>query len=150
MGGICTVVNSVFRAWATSFKIVSLDMWLPEGGQGEIAWVVDNTDQGPDQAFDAMVPTGITTSERLSTSPPKESIASDWVNDTAVMADDLFSVTSSVAGAILDMDVEYTLPNEFSLTSITIAAGVLGTAYYLALDDATGGNIVPVNRPTTT
>ncbi len=151
LGGICSVVNSTIRAWTTSFKIVSLDLYLPSGGQGEISWVVDNTDQGPDQSWDSEIPTGVTVPDRISTSPPAASIASDWVNDTADLTDELFRVTNSTSGAVFDMDVEYTLPNEFSLTSFTVATATLGAAYYLALDDDGGTqNFLPINRPTTT
>jgi len=150
LGTVCTVANSAVRCIATSFRICSLAMYLPNGGSGEIMWVVDNTDQGPDEGFDCTIPANISVTEPIVTSPPANSIANDWVNDAAVLADELLLITSSTAGAVLDMDVEYTLPNEFTLTSLTVAAATLGVFYYLSLDDSTGNNITAINRPTTT
>lgn len=149
LGGICSVANTTLKAWATSFRIVSLDMYMPNGGAGEISWIVDNTDQGPDEAYDVTIPANISVTEGIHTSPPSRSVASDWVNIAGDLTDELFRVSSSTSGAVLDMDVEYTLPNEFTAASITIAAGTLGVAYYLALDQSGSKAITAINRPTT-
>jgi len=149
LGGICTVVNSALRCFATSFRLMSLDMYLPNGGQGELSWVVDNTDQGPDESYDVTIPANISVSEGIHTSPPRWSVVADWVNAAADLTDEVFRVSCSTTGAVIDMDIEYTLPNDFTPTSITIAAGVLSTAYYLSLDQGGGNNITAINRPTT-
>lgn len=151
LGGICTITNSVLTLVATSFRIHGVTLYPASGGLGEIAWADTSSGAGPDQAHEAILPAGIAQTETVRSSPPAKSLASFWINVSAISANPLFRVTTSNSGHVLDLDVEYTFRNELSPVTVIIATGVLGVYYYLRLDQSSGAPryFDPVDRPNT-
>jgi len=93
----------------------------------------------------------------ISSSPPKDSLASFWNNSNTTQATGLFQI-STVAGSFVDIDVQYTVLDiaapAFAGISTT-AGGTIGTVYTSALDNWTTGGVwngsplyTPVNKIT--
>jgi len=60
----------------------------------------------------------------------------------------MFNITTN-AEAIIDLAVDYRISNVFSPVASTVAAGTLGSVYYLALDGPSSNKLQVVGLPTT-
>jgi hypothetical protein len=149
LGTICTVTNSTVRPWASSFRINSIKIWgsaSSAAAQSErLFWSSGPGAQSRDWEVDKTVPEGLTVSGALVTRPPKGTLGALWQTSNAAI---LFVVALNV-GSVLDMDVSFTLSNQFVSGTQTVATGVLGTIYYLYLDGSTSHTLVPVALPST-
>jgi hypothetical protein len=70
-----------------------------------------------------------------------------WQNSSA-SATTLFTLYDVQKGSIVDVDLTYCQRNSQAGLSFTVTTAVLGTAYYLYLDGATG-KLQPVALPNT-
>jgi len=148
-GGICTVTNSTFSPWASSFRLHSITIWpgMSSTGyqHGNITFSAAYSAAVEDRMEDMTQPEGSTVSRAVKFVPPKSSLASMFVSGSS---SNLFLVTSA-PGSIIDVDLEFTLENTFIPNTIAITTGVLGTAYYLPLDGASSHLITPSALPST-
>lgn len=152
-GGICSVTNATLRPIATSVLLHSVTIFPNASTSAtqtsEISWTGANADQTPDFSYNESLPANVVETHPVRAVPPKASLMADWFNNTVTASDIAFVLTLG-SGTVLDVDVECTLPNNFSPVSLTIASGVLGTYYYLRLNHNGAKTITPVNLPTTT
>lgn len=152
-GGTCSVTNSTFRPWASSFRIKEIRMY-PGVNPGvgvsynSVAWNSGISGVAQDQERVDDLPSGITVSHALSFKPPAKSLASDWISCLATTTTNLFAMQSQ-NGTIVDFHVDYTLSNQFQAGSITISTGVLGSIYYLPLDGAASAEYPNTHLPST-
>jgi hypothetical protein len=152
-GGVCSVTNSVFKPWASSFRIKEIRMYPgvnPNVGvsYNSVAWNSGISGVAQDQERVDDLPAGITVTHALSFKPPEKSLASDWISCIATTTTNLFAMQSQV-GTIIDFHVDYTLSNQFQAGSITIATGTLGSIYYLPLDGAASAEYPNTHLPGT-
>jgi len=150
LGGICTVANTTVKGWVGSYRLRSVTVWpgalTTSQTSAQLQWGAGTSSQARDQSMIESIPEGVTSTSGLVFVPPPEALASMWVLSNASMT--VFTAVCPV-GSILDLSVEMTLSNVASGVSSTVAAGVLGTAYYLALDGPSGNLYKPIGVPTT-
>jgi hypothetical protein len=154
LGGTCTVANSLFKPWSSSFKIESLTCYpstastAPNENFCALWWNAGPSFQQRDVEESKDVPQGVTATGAVVFRPPKSTLAGDWLACTAAGTTNLFTMFVS-AGSIIDLHVSHTLSNQFIPATMSIGVGVLGTIYYLALDGPLSNTIVPAHLPTT-
>jgi hypothetical protein len=150
-GGVCTVANTTFQSWAGSIRIHSLTLWLPASTSAaqavDMYWSSAGTEFIKDSEVIRVIPEGITVTGPMRFTPPRNTLAGDWISD-AGSATILFGL-SVPNGTVVDFHVSFTLANNLTAVTSSIAAGVLGTVYYLALDGSSSNHLVPQGVPTT-
>jgi hypothetical protein len=149
MGSMGTATNSAVTVLFRSFKIKRLEMWSAPPSQGtsatcSVEWFgfgnspsVEHSDTTLSTAKNA----------HISAKPPSQSLAAFWQKSTST---NLF-VLNFTAGTIIDLIVDLILnDDEAAAQTVAVATAVVGTVYYLALDQALGSHIlVPVSLTTT-
>lgn len=147
-GTMCTTVNAFVQSFFQSVRIKRVDVWSAPSAQGanstcSVEWFgfgnspnIENSDTSLSVAKNAHV----------SCKPPANSLAAFWQKATGTNLFTLTFGTNAIVDVILDLiqSDEETVP-----TAIVVATGVVGHVYYLALDNATGHNLVPVSLNTT-
>jgi hypothetical protein len=93
------------------------------------------------------VPEGVTSTGKVTFRPPKKSVASDWMA-ASIGTTNIFTMTCNT-GTIVDVSAMFTLANQFTSGTQTIATGTLGSIYYLPLDGASSHEYFPLHLPTT-
>jgi hypothetical protein len=152
-GGTCTVANSTFKPWASSFRIKEIRLYPgvnPSVGvsYNSVAWNSGISGVAQDQERINDLPSGITVSQALSFKPPVRSLAADWISCIATTTTNLFAIQAQ-NGTIVDFHVDYTLSNQFQAGAITISTGTLGSIYYLPLDGAASAEYPNTHLPST-
>lgn len=158
IGGICTVANSALTCWTSSFRIHKVTVYPPVSTtttyQNYLDWATEPSGYYPDSSKSYVAPSGVTIPKPMVFKPPKNSLASYWLNSTGAVATskNLFAMVLQ-AGAIVDLTVEQTLPVVFSadtqLVQLSITTGTLKTVYYTPLDGTNNKCVVADGRPTT-
>jgi len=157
LGGICTTANSLVQTWTSSFRILGLKAWPAPSSSSTsgiyVDWYFSDTDLFPDTSKSTTVPEGVSVTDAVSFRPPSKSTAGFWVNSTATSSFTLFNI-SVVAGSVLDLTVQATLPVVNSTTSslygLSVTTGTLGNVYYLSLDGPSSNKLPPVSGVPTT
>jgi len=151
IGGICTVANTTVTCWANSFRIRKMTVWAGASTTNDDVDVIftdTSTDYFEDREMLVDIPAGITVERALVFTPPKTSICNFWVASS--LATNTVMTLTVGSGSIVDMDVEFTLGSgNLTNKTQTVATGVLGTTYYLALDGTTNHKLVPRGVQTT-
>jgi len=153
IGGIVDVVNSSLICWAGSFKIHEVTLYesaqsVASVSSGVVFIGTSNLGYNKDDYWtNTTIPYDRPTVVRRR--PPPKSLVSEWISTgLSALTNTLFSIDCSI-GSTVDLVVDFTLINLASPASISIAAGTLGGAFYLALDGAASNKLVPVGLPTT-
>jgi hypothetical protein len=149
-GTMCTVANSVVCAVASSVKISNISIWTPPASQGSPAtcsvdWI--GYQNSPDrEVSDTSV--SVSTPAKVSTSPPRNSLAAFWqlAGGTA-----LCTLTAPV-GSVIDVDLALIFNDDDGavINQISVTTGTLGASYYLSLDPNGTHRYTPVSLNTTT
>jgi len=149
LGGVCTVTNTTFKPWASSFRLKRLSIWpglsVSAADEADVIWSTAVSQFVKDSERNREVPLGASTPAVLTFKPPKGCLASFW--QTASSAT-LFYLTCG-SGSVVDMEVEFTLSNQIVQPTQAIATGVLSTVYYLYLDGSANHLVKPVGLPST-
>jgi hypothetical protein len=149
-GGICTATNSVFKPWTGSFRVRRITIWpapvLSTALVCSLSWNTGVSGFAKDEERSSDIPEGVTFSKSVSFVPPKKALASDWMS--GALTGNVWTMFSSV-GSVIDVDAEFTLSNQFTPATQTIATGVLNTVYYLPLDGVSSHTYFPMHLPTT-
>jgi len=153
LGGFCTVANSTFKPWASSFRIKEIRMYPgvnPSVGvsYNSVAWNSGISGVAQDQERVDDLPSGITVTHALSFKPPVRSLTADWISCIATTTTNLFAIQSQ-NGTLVELYVDYTLSNQFQAGAITISSGTLGSIYYLPLDGAASAEYPSTHLPST-
>jgi hypothetical protein len=150
-GGTCTVTNSIFKPWASSCRIIKVEAWPSASTTTEqsanLSWNSGVSGLNRDSEKSKDVPGGVTTSGKVTFRPPKKSVASDWMA-ASIGSTNVMTLTCNTV-TLLDVTAEFTLANQFTSGTQTIATGTLGSIYYLPLDGASSHIYFPVHLPTT-
>jgi len=150
LGVMGTVVNSTAVTLASSFKLRSIKMWPPSNAGsdfGYLEWASAWTTLQRDEQVLASLPDGITVPTSLTFRPGKGSIAAMWTSNNANSA---YFNLNAVTGAIIDVDVDWTITNALASQSIAgFAAIALGSIYYLALDGRASNKLLPIGLAST-
>jgi len=159
MGSIGRTNNALVTSWVSSVKVNQVRIWAPPNigtgaGTSGFAQTVAVNWSGLTQTPDTeMSNTSTSTSEPpfISCRPPKMSLGSFWQLNTGMT--NLFAITCP-AGSLIEVSVSGRLSND--VAGVTNSGGnlatvIVGTTYYLALDNngANTHNFVPVSLPTT-
>jgi hypothetical protein len=149
-GTICTILNTSTQPWASSFRIKRVSIFPPSSAAAvETVGIFWQNANGyvRDEIKDVTVPLGMTVPTRVSSSPPKRSLASDWISST--YTGNIMDLTV-VDGAVVDLNIDYNITAALNpYAPILINVGVLGNIYYLALDGRASNTITPVALSTT-
>jgi hypothetical protein len=153
LGGICTVANSVVRSFGSSLKISKLIAWPPASTTADVVFI-DWDPQGsaqfvPDDSKVVTIPDGVSVSRALVFSPPRNSLASDWLNASAFSPTNILFGMTAPTGTIIDLHVTYTLSNVSGGLNQSVVAGTLGQVYFLPLDGPSSNKIRSVGVPST-
>jgi len=148
--GVVGTSSTTVTQWATSFKILSVTVW-PSGSSSSFTnarldWLSGTSGQVPDESKDRSIPEGITMTGALVFKPPRQSLASFWLDN---LADPLLFSISCAVGSIVDLRVSFRLSNVLVANVRAVTSAVPGTVYYLALDGPASNVYTPVGLPTT-
>jgi len=152
IGGIGTIANSTVTSVASSVKLHKITIWpaSTSAGAGQNAEVIwsNQGNYAKDESKSSVVPTGTTLTDVVVSRPPLNgSLQSAW-QASAGAATQFFALTCP-AGSIIDIDVSWTLSNNFvNVAQAGYAAVTLGSLYYARLDGV-GGKFLPLGVPTT-
>ncbi len=150
-GGICTVVNTTLKAWASAVKVHRFRIWNPSTTSAvqvaEVVWFAVGTNQGREDVKDVALPTGVTMTRMVDSSPPPNTLA--WFWQTTVSNTNSICQLQVDAGSVIDVDISYQLSNQLASPTLAIATGVLSTVYYLPLDGAASNKLQQLGVPTT-
>jgi hypothetical protein len=149
MGSMGTATNSAVTVLFRSFKIKRLEMWSAPPSQGSSAtcsveWFGFGNSPSVEHSDTTL---SVAKNAHISVKPPSQSLASFWQKSTST---NLF-VLNFTAGTIIDIIVDLILnDDEAAAQTVAVTTAVVGTIYYLALDQALGSHIlVPVSLTTT-
>lgn len=153
IGGICTTANATVRTIASSIRVRRITVWPPQQGSPqnppEVVWFSAITIMEKDASRERLLPAGISVTAPLSTRPPRNTLCSDFFAVSSGASQPMFGLINMAAGAVIDVELSWTVTNNLLGSSPAIATGVLGTYYYLYLDGSTSHQIQPVGKPTT-
>jgi len=152
MGGCCTVVNSVVTCWASTAKVHSITIWPSvsiTAPNPEIIWYTPITAVEKDESKVRTIPSGITITRPLKSSPPRGSLLQDWLNLTNISGGALFRLNGIPAKSVIDLSISWQLSNNINGQDLGVVAGVLKTFYWLPLDGPSSNTLVAVGVPTT-
>jgi hypothetical protein len=151
IGGIGTIANSTIESVASSFRVHSVTIWPASVTAGasqnaEVVWT-NSGNYTKDESKSTAVPSGITMADVVVNRPPPSSLAAVW--QVSLAASTAMFLVTCPAGSIIDLDVSWTLSNNFAgFTQAGYAAVTLGSFYYARLDGV-GGKFLPLGVPTT-
>jgi len=153
-GGIAAT-SILFYPWSSAVRLKKVTIWPGEDAtsasvnQCAVTWASQASGgYAPERELDASVPSGMTLPRRMVFRPPKLSLALDWLSQS-LAGDSIFQITSPI-GSVVDVEILCRMSNNFTPFPSEVAAGATaGSAYWGALDTATGtgGNYPPVGRP---
>jgi len=150
-GGFCTIANSQHRSWAGTIRAKRVTLFLPSVTSGtnsaDVVWLSNDLNRSRDSEELNSTPTGITNCNSMTSVPPGKTAQQLWFTSSATGAS--FLSLSVVVGTIIDLDLTFTLNCNFTGAANTIAVGMLGNTYYLALDGPASNKLIPVGLPTT-
>ena len=145
--GAVGITSTTVQNIASSFKLRKFTIYPPATaiGTSDTVLVYFNyaTAAGfvRDESFSASVPDGITTTGALTFVPPKKSLLDTWLS-TQLSFSNTCCTIAAPAGAIIDMDIEYTLMNLNSgYSATTVATATVGRMYYMPLDGVSSNKI---------
>ncbi len=142
--------------WATSLRVRAIRIFPPaEAGSirsqlNSITWATNSTfAESKDTVRDASMPYGVSIGTVVQSRPPRNSLSAMWLNSaTLSTSTPLFAITAE-QGAVIEVDVSFTLGNAVPNISVTVAAAAVGTTYYGYLDGAGTHQLTPIGRPST-
>jgi len=153
LGGICTVVNSTLTTWASSARIHKVTVWPGLSStvvaSPEVIWFSPVTSVEKDESKVRTIPEGVSVERPVSSSPPKGTLCSGWLNLGVINTTPLFRVNNYTAKSVIDVSVTYTLSNNIACVDLGITVGVLKAIYYLALDGPGTNILQPAGVPST-
>lgn len=148
LGGIVTATNTTLTGWAAAYKIKSVEVFAAPPAQGQSATVSVEWfgfQNSPNLEYSD---TSVSTAKNahIRSAPPKESLCAFWQKYTGT---NLFKIICP-ANSIVTLNVDYLLSDgDAAPAQLAIASGALGNIFYLALDNATGHDLVPIAMTTT-
>jgi len=149
LGTICTVTNSTVRPFCSSFKINKISVWESASASAalafNIAWSAATGIQMRDEEKNRELPEGVTVTGVLVSRPPSGTLAALW---QTANSNNLLTMGYNV-GTVLDLDVSFTLSNQYLSGTQSVATGVLAAVYYLYLDGSTSHAWTPAGLPST-
>jgi len=149
LGTMCTSLNATVRTIFCSFRINKITLWPGSNGDALVDWSqAASANFCREDIWNREIPAGITVTGGTVAKPPARTLAADWVSTGATASTTMFTVTASI-NTVIDLDVSFGMGVLYTPYSIGIAAGAVGSLYYLALDGPTTNKIVPVALPTT-
>jgi len=148
-GAMGTVTNSKVNLTGYTAKLHKISVWTPPASQGAAAtcsvqWYNSTgADLGPEVSDTS---NSVTMPAKLSARPPRGSLASFWLGTAGTP----ILVLVCPAGSIIDIDATVQLAT-VATVQVTVGTAVVGTPYWLALDQvgASTQHYVPVGLPTT-
>lgn len=148
-GGVCTVMNSIVQGWASSVRINKVTIWPAydgsSGGQAFVSWISPQT---KDSSENKTIPTGITVTGPIVSIPPRNTFAAGWWNNN--QASTQLMALSMPTGSVVDVDLSYTLSNEFGSVTFSAATASLGSIYYAYFDGQSTHKLTPQGLMSTT
>lgn len=149
-GCVGTVLNTTVTSVFQSVRVRRLSIYSPPASQGSFAtcsveWngtVGSGTQEVSDTSNSVSQPA------MISSAPPRNSLGGFWSSSVSNTA--LFTIICP-AGSIIDLSLDLIMSDdETANPTRAVATAVLGTTYYLALDNGAGThNLVPVSLTTT-
>jgi len=140
---------------ATSIKVHSLRVYMPAVaiGTADTALVYWNYSTAAgfakDESISVSVPDGLTVPGSMEFKPPAKTLCSDWLSTTLTFSNTAFTLACP-AGAILDLNISYTIMNNNAgYSATTVSTATTGRMYYLALDGVTSNKLIPQGCTTT-
>jgi len=152
LGGICTITNSSLSCWASSARIHKVTIWPSvslTAPSPEVIWYSPLTNVEKDESKSRTLPSGVTVDRAVVSSPPRGTLACDWINLVSTGTTVLFKLNLVPSASVIDVSVTYTLSNNILGQNLGIVTGVLTNVYYLALDGPGGNVLRPIGVPTT-
>jgi len=162
VGSLCrllcmnTSANTMFPIFLGA-RLLKVKMYGAPGGTTNNVSLNWTSTQGPYRELSDSGSSG--SPAYISSSPPKDSLASFWNNVNTSQASALFQVAST-ANSFVDVDIQFTVLDLAAAPFAgitTTAAGAVGSVYTSALDNWTTGGLwngaplyTPVNKTTIT
>jgi len=150
MGGMITVANTTVRTPTSSLRVNRVSIWSPAAAAGAVSPLLEWGGDGSalHQMDNVPISTTLGSSEPsyLTGVPPKDSFAGLWFQPGGTSTV-IFTVQCSV-GSIVDLDLSWTMTNEFLGFSAAIGgANPLSLWAYAGLDALRSALYTPVGLP---
>jgi len=151
LGGICSLANTTFLAWASSFRIRKISYW-PSAGQD--AGLYEGDTGTAEQALSkesqkiSTLPAGITSDKGCVFKPKPGTYLSMWQTSNINTGDILFYWWGG-SGSVFDFEGTFTLCNGIEPLGVAVAVATINDVYYLSPDGNTTHILVPQGVPTT-
>jgi hypothetical protein len=146
-----TVTNTTVTSPFASVKLNHISIWSPPSSQGSavtcsVEWA-SQSNANNREVSDTSV--SVATPAHIRSRPPLNSLASFW--QAPGIADNQLCNLVAPSGSIIDVNLSLIMQDDDNGSAITrsVATAVIGTIYYLALDNATGHVYTPVSLTTT-
>lgn len=145
-GAIATTTTQL-ASLSSAFLLHKVTIWPSQVATADVAFVefaaAGSSGYIKDDEKIIAIPDGITVTEALVFTPPKKSLAADWISSGATTGSVLFNLTCQV-GAIIDVDVSFTVANALTNFLFAVASATVGKVYFTALDGVGTNNLIPV------
>jgi hypothetical protein len=150
-GCVGSSTNATVSSFFSSVKVSKIEIWAPPAAQGSSATCsLEWASQSNANNFESS-DTSVSTAQpaHISTRPPARALASFW--QTPGIANAQMCNIVAPTGSIIDVHMQLILQDDDNGSVVTraVATAVVGTVYYLALDNATGHVYPPVSLTTT-
>jgi hypothetical protein len=154
IGGIGSVVNTSVQCMASSLRVHRVTIWPPlettnPNAAPELLWFSPITAMEKDESKNTLVPTGITVTKSITATPPKNSITGDWTACSSNSSQTMFGLINIAAGAVSDVQLSWTISNNYVGFTASASTAAVGSQYYLYLDGSTSHKLQPVGKPST-
>jgi len=150
-GALGTITNSTVTSPFASVKLQKVEIWTPPASQGasstcSVEWA-SQSNANNQEISDTTV--SVATPAHVRASPPRNSLASFW-QSPGITNNQLFNLIAP-AGSIIDVTLSLIMQDDDNGAAITgaVATAVVGTVYYLALDNVATHIYPPVSLTTT-
>ncbi len=152
-GAITIVANASALGIASSFRLISVRIWLAPsiaGGsaaEASIEWVGNTAEQalGKDEATERAIPSGVVMSSALTFRPPKGSWHSMWQFANDNTSDVLFFLKAIPLGSVIQVNMEFTLATQQAGVSFVQGSTAAALFGYPALDLPTTRQVRPIS-----
>jgi hypothetical protein len=145
-----TTTNTTVTSFFQSVRIKKIRIFSPPPSQGSVA-TCSVEFSGTSSSFGSQeisdTSNSVAQPAMIDTAPPRNSLASFWSSAGNVGQ---LAVINCPSGSIVDLTVDLILSDDDQTNPTrAVSTAVIGTVYYLALDNGTGHVLVPTSLTTT-
>lgn len=148
-GSVCSVTNTTVVSLMGSCKVNYVEMWVPPASQGQLStisleWLGLTPNEPSIEQSDSSV--SVAYPAYLRVRPPVRSLGCFWQTTNG---NDIFQLIVP-SGTLIDVNLSLVMfDQDLARASASVATGVVGETYFLALDGPSSNKLTPIALNTT-